>query len=299
MNCLFNEEKITSNERTNDFIALRNNIRQNAVVYTMGVLPRILGIVQRISAFMDYFQHLEFKDWVECLGDQIKDARQGETDCQLVIQMHQEITKSLNRDVGKAEASREALKLEAQRLAEEAKQFRPWNQALVGCALLGGVGVVTFGAAAIIHTGGWALLPLLGLAVGGAALRRGNISLTGFVGRFASRGIAADANAAIADESMNLATRCIETLGRFVGASTRLLGFFSLMSCKLDKMKGGDISTEQGAETYFNSVNGTVQGIEKSCEQFLAVAKTVKTQLESIPRDTSDDNYVDRWLKQQ
>ena len=273
-------------------------MRQNAIVYTMGVLPKVLGIVRRISAFMDYFQHLEYEDWAGCLDDQIKDARQGEVDCQLIIQMHQEIIKSLNRDVRKAEASRETLKQEAQKLAEEAKRNRLLNQVLIGCALLGGVGVVTFGMAAVVHTGGWALLPLVGLAACGAAIRRGNIGLTGYVSRFAWRGIAADANAAIADESINLVAKSIETLGSFVSASAGLTGFFTSASSKLDKIKG-HISTDQELQKFFSAVKGIANDIDKECKQFLAVAQSVKTQLETIPKETSDDNYVDRWLKEQ
>ena len=50
---------------------------------------------------------------------------------------------------------------------------------------------------------------------------------------------------------------------------------------------------------FFKFMKGNAKEIEENCKLFLAVARFIKTQLDSIPTDNSDKNHVDRWLELQ
>ena len=56
---------------------------------------------------------------------------------------------------------------------------------------------------------------------------------------------------------------------------------------------------EKGKKVHFKIMKNSSKEIEQGCERFLAVAQFIKTQMDVIPKDPSDDNYVDRWLEEQ
>ena len=227
LKCLFSEQKVTSNERNRDFIEVRDNTRKHADVYTTEILPKAQGIVQKISVSTDYYQHLEYEDWVECLDEQIEEARQGEADCQTMIELHEEIIKSLNKDVGKAFKSKEFLELEAKMLEEKAY----WDQIAYGIKVA--TGAVAAGAVAVAAATGKATpnpetLTVLGTTIAAIASSVGISALES-----EKSGIANDAKAAIQRKNIDLVEQSIESLQHFMAGLTRLSSFFNKTSSSL------------------------------------------------------------------
>ena len=122
LKALFNESQLTSNNETRDFIKLRDNTRKNAAAYTLEVLPLSEEVVKKIAVFTDFFEHLEYEDWVKCLDDLIKDCTEGEEECNLLQQMHQSLIKRLNEDVGTASVTRETLEMTAKKMEAESRK---------------------------------------------------------------------------------------------------------------------------------------------------------------------------------
>ena len=260
---------------------MRDNTRKNALIYSKGVLPVAEGVVQKISTAMDYYQHLGYDDWVECLDDQIEDMKLGDTACQIMIKMHEAIIISLKEDKGKAKMAQETLRLEVQRLEEKAK--------IDGFAAKGEYAAA--GAAAVLAT----------VATGGAALACGGLALLAAgAGRLIDNSrIANQANANIANENIDLVETAIGSLEDFIKGLMGLSAFFTSTSSKMQKIK---IMAEKGKapkEGFFKIMKSNAQQVELNCEKFLVVAQALKTELNSIPSDPSTDNYVDGWLKDQ
>jgi len=303
MRALYGEQKISSDtDDTKDFIAVRNNTRRNAVLYTNAILPKSEEVISSIGFFLDYFELLEFEDWQDCLEDQITEIDTSVDKCKLMTQMHNGLIGNLKKDEDKAYVGIERLKLAVKQYEAEvdvfekkAKYSKYWSIAF------GGIGTVTLVAAvaAAIPTGGASLvvaLPIIGAVdtVFTGAVMTKNLKKQG---QYSASAIAKKENAKIAEEAINLTTtNLIPALRAFLNGLQVIEGFFISTKLDLEKMKthGGKGSKRP----YFKIMKAVAGRINDSCKIFQMMVQVMKSNMAAIETEDDDKNYVDVWIKE-
>lgn len=280
MKSLFTENSISVTDQTRGLVEVRDSTRKNAAIYTEKILPLSEKIVQNISTFTDYYQFLELDDWKDTLDDQIEQLNQATADCNLMIQMHKSIITSLNRDKGKVIIEIEKIKLSAEKFKEQADANQIGGIVTTTCA------TVFAGVAAVAATGGAATV----MAVGAGATAIYN----------ASQQIAHTKNVEICDRNVDLAQPCIHALESFISGLRGVSAFFTTTKSNLEKMKShGDKAAKDKKSVFFKMMKGVSYKIDYKCKEFLNMAQFLRSELGSIPLETSDKNYVDEWLEEE
>ena len=103
---LYATAKVTDQDKeTRNFLAVRDSVRQNGIVYINKVLPMTEEVIRAIGFFADYFTDLEFDDWSDCLEDIIADIEKAIGVCDILKQYHNSIIKDLMKNQDKANVS--------------------------------------------------------------------------------------------------------------------------------------------------------------------------------------------------
>ena len=129
---LYATAKVTDQDKeTRNFLAVRDSVRQNGIVYITKVLPMTEEVIRAIGFFADYFTDLEFDDWSDCLEDIIGDIEKAIAVCDILKQYHNSIIKDLMKNQDKANVSvteltkmKERYRVQEQELMDQAKAHK-------------------------------------------------------------------------------------------------------------------------------------------------------------------------------
>eukprot|EP00092_Neocalanus_flemingeri_P050756 GFUD01058778.1.p1 GENE.GFUD01058778.1~~GFUD01058778.1.p1 ORF type:complete len:364 (+),score=114.15 GFUD01058778.1:72-1163(+) len=282
---LFNESKVTGqDDATKKFLEVRDNTRQNAVVYTEKLLPLSEKVVRSIGYFADYFEDLEFEDWSECLDDLIDDVEKAEGFCDLLKHMHNTMITNLKANEDKAKVGIEMLE-------KMSLQYERDSQDLKSKAL------ERTDSAETTRTWGNIFAPLtmgISKAVCDSIARQGDIVAK----ESTALATAKKENADIAQEAVALtSTYLIPAVKDFVAGLEVCSMFLNVTKERLTKMKNkGSKGTKK---PYYLMMKKQSTEINRNCMKFLSITDMMRTDLQSIPSNVSDKNYVDTWLDQQ
>eukprot|EP00092_Neocalanus_flemingeri_P004017 GFUD01004324.1.p1 GENE.GFUD01004324.1~~GFUD01004324.1.p1 ORF type:complete len:328 (+),score=100.53 GFUD01004324.1:343-1326(+) len=281
---IFNETKVTGqDDATKTYMEVRDNTRQNAVVYTEKLLPLSEQVVRSIGYFADYFQDLEFEDWVECLDDLIHDVEKAEGFCNLLKHMHNTMISNLKKNEDKARVGIELL--EKMALQYQVDSLELQNKAMEKTST-----------AESARFWGLVLSPLLGisLAVGNSIANRAEISAK----ESTALATAKRENSDIAQEAVALtSTYLIPAVQDFISGLEVCSMFLNVTKERLSKMNNQ--GSKGAKKPYYLMMKKQSAEINMNCMKFLSVTDMMRTDLEAIPSDVSDKNYVDSWLEQQ
>ena len=279
MRSLYAENAVGSSSNTNTaqkFRKLRDDTRNDAMVYLQGVLPLSTKFVASISEYFEFYEALEFDDWNQLLSDILEETiAYRELADETLVKMHEDILVPLKKRQDEAGIILKefiALQMEFEKKKKELEDSAATKRVLaVGLLFVPFVNVVA--------------TPLL-------------VASSGFDMVHA---VAKGAESKIQDAtSVTVSKTLIPALEAFIGGITKAAGFFSIMETELKKFEGHAYKGQQNPKKlYYTMMNKEAKEMRSIYQAFYAVLSAVRTDFLAIPTEGTDQNYVDKWLEEQ
>lgn len=276
MRSLYAEKAVgTKTELARRFRKLRDETRNDAMVYLKGILPISTKFVSSISEYFEYYEALDFEEWCEMIADILEETTGYRQLCEALLKMHEDIMVTLKKRKDSAmimitefKDLTERYQMQSKELEEKASNKRAWASSL---AWVPGVNVI---AVPLLHTSASTDL---------------------------AEAVAKDKQAAIAEAaSITVATALIPALEAFIDGLRKAAGFFSVMEQELRKFEGkAEKALNEPKKLYYKVMSQQAKDMKSICQVFYAVLPDVRTDFLAIPTEGTDQNYVDKWLEQQ
>jgi len=278
---LYTTNQVTgTDDDAKKFLQVRDEVRTNAIVYRDRVLPLTERAVTQISNVMAYFSDLEFDDWADNIMEHLDDVNKGMVILAYIQLLHDSINTSLIESREKAKLAKIGMdrmhkKYAAvvQELEERAKKHR---KTAADARLWGSV----------FNFGG------IGVAVG----------------EYIAHGPSCEADKIEAEstgkrENAELALRAVIITDKVLIASVQdfLDGieacskFLTFLKMKLGAVKNYG---EKGRKmVWFKAMKKKSLEIQKIAAYFVSMTNFMKNEINAIPEQVGDKNYVDWWLE--
>jgi len=278
MRSLYVENAVgTSTEAARKFRKLRDDTRNDAIVYLKGVLPLSTKFVASISEYFEYYEALDYNEWCELLSDVLEETVGYRELSETLIKMHEDILVPLKRR-----------KDEAMIIATELKdlkdEYRRKKKELEDKAST---------------KRGWAIA----------------LAFIPFIGAIASPVLSASADSDLADAvakgsqakiqeaaALTVSEVPIPALESFIDGIRKAAWFFSVTEQILRKFEGKAEKSESDPNLkylYYKVMNKEARYMKSICQVFYAVLPDVRTDFLAIPTEGTDHNYIDIWLEKQ
>ncbi|XP_078344259.1 uncharacterized protein LOC144629886 [Oculina patagonica] len=276
MRSLYAENAVGSNTTSaRKFRKLRDDTRNDAMVYLKGVLPLSTKFVASISEYFEFYEALEFDEWNQMLSDILEETIAYRQLAESLVKMHEDILVPLKKRQDEAQIILKEFKdlqMEFERkkkeLEDSAATKRSWA---IGLAFVPFVNVIA--------------TPMLAAS--------SNSDLVHAVAKGAESKIQEAA-------SLTVSKTLIPALEAFIGGITKAAGFFSIMENEMKKFEGNaDKSQKSPKKLYYILMNKQAKEMRSICQSFYAVLPAVRTDFQAIPTEGTDQNYVDKWLEKQ
>ena len=104
MRCLYHDKTITG--KTDDeklFIQLRDTTKKDALDYLRDTMPQIKQFITNMQRLLEYYESLEYNEWIEFLDDILEDLKTNQLGCKKLIDVHTQMCFNLGK---KGEAAR-------------------------------------------------------------------------------------------------------------------------------------------------------------------------------------------------
>lgn len=276
MRSLYAEKAVgTNDELARRFRKLRDETRNDAMVYLKGILPISTKFVSSISEYFEYYEALDFEEWCEMIADILEETTGYRQLCEALVKMHEDIMVTLKKRkdsamimINEFKDLTERYEMQSKELEGKASNKRAWASSL---AWVPGVNVI---AVPLLHTSASTDL---------------------------AEAVAKDKQAAIAENaSITVAKALIPALEAFIDGLRKAAGFFSVMEQELRKFEGkAEKALNEPKKLYYKVMNKQAKDMKSICQVFYAVLPDVRTDFLAIPTEGTDQNYVDKWLEQQ
>ena len=263
------------NEVTEKLRKLRDDTRNDAMVYLKGLLPVCTKFVANLSEFFEYYVTLSFDDWCEMLPDILEETTGYKQLAETVVKMHEDILVPLKKREDEAKVCVSEFKGLQEEFEKKKKEFesaaetkRGWA---IGLAFIPVVGAIAF--------------PILAVQVESDM----------------AEAIATKEEAEIHGKAaITVSEVLIPALKNFINGLHASAGFFSVMEQELgkfeDKAKKG---IDDKKKLHYKMMSAEAKKMDKLCQSFYAVLPAVRTDFEAIPSEGTDKSYVDKWLAKQ
>ena len=259
------------------FRKLRDDTRNDAVVYVKGVLPIVKQCVSDIKGYFEYYTDLTIEEWWESLTDIIEEAKINKEACEALIVIHEDMMTELKKRQDSAKTLISEMKDLSEKLDKEVKELRQTAEAKQSWAF----GLLFIPFVNVIAS------PILGASA--------DTDLVEAVGKQKEAEIQISA-AKVANEVL------VPALSKFIDGLRQIAGFFSVLHQELEtfQSKGEKARQEDKPKRiHYNVMKGKANRVMGECNQFFAVLPSVRTDLEAIPTEGTDQNYVDKWMQNQ
>jgi len=278
MRSLFTENAVgTSSSTAQKFQKLRDDTRNNAVVYVKGVLPVVKQCVSDIKSYFEYYEELTMDQWWQSIDYIIEAAKANEQACDALVEIHQGIITELKkRRDGATTLMSEMTDLsaeyekKAQKLQESADYKNAWA---IGLLFVPVVNVLAY--------------PLL---------RR-----SAFGDLVVSDEQRTEAEIQIAAAGVVKKT-LVPALSKFIDGLQEFASFFAVIHEELETFRNRGENAkdaEQYKLLHFNIMSKKASKIMGSCVKFFAVLPSIRSDLDAIPTEGTDQKYVDGWIEKQ
>ena len=264
-----------SDETAIKFRRLRDDTRNDAMVYLKGILPLSTKFVTCISDYFEYYEALQYDEWCAMLPDILKDTVGYKELCNTILKMHEDILVPLKRRQDEAKILitefkdlREEYERQRERLEASSSEKRSWACYLVNIPII----------STIVST-------LLGV-VADLDLLRG-----------VAKGKQSQINQAA---SVAVSESLIPALQNLINGIQKAAGFFSAMEQELTRFEGkAEKSEKDPKRLHFTVMKTQAKDMKSVCQTFYSVIPEVRTDFLAIPTTGTDQNYVDKWLEKQ
>lgn len=256
-------------EASQQFRKLRDDTRNDAMVYLKGILPLSSRFASSINDFFDFYEALNFQEWCEKLSSIHEEAVSYKQLCEALLKTHTDILVPLKRRqdqaklvVAECKDLQERFETKKEECKERGKTKEVWG---VGLSFL---------------------IPPVGYALREEA--------SADFAEADAHGTQAKIQGAAA---IAVRDNLIPALENFVKGITKAAGFFSVMEQEIGKFEG---KAEKGKESakplHYKVMRREAQDIKTICQTFSATLSDVKADFEAISIEGTDQDYVDRYL---
>lgn len=276
MRSLYAEKAVgTNDELATRFRKLRDETRNDAMVYLKGILPICTKVVSSISEYFEYYEALDFEEWCDMIADILEETIGYRQLCEALVKMHEDIMVTLKKRkdsamimINEFKDLTERYEMQSKRLEGNARTKREW------AASLSWIPAVAVIAVPLLHASASTDL---------------------------AESMAKDKQAAIAEAaSITVAKALIPALKAFIDGLRKAAGFFSVMEQELRKFEGkAEKAKSEAKKIHYKVMNNRAKDMKSICQGFYAVLPDVRSDFLAIPTEGTDQNYVDKWLEQQ
>lgn len=276
MRSLYAEKAVgTNDELAQRFRVLRDKTRDDAMVYLKGILPTSTKFIASISEYFEYYEALEYEEWVDMIKDILEETVGYRGLCEVVLKMHEDILVPLkqrkddaNIIVKEFKGLTEVYEKQKKELVDSASTKRKWASTLFLIPVVNAIAT-----------------PLLSASADSDF----------------AKAVAKGEQAQIAEAaSITVGTALIPALESFIDGLRKVAGFFSVMEQELRKFEGkAEKAKDDPKKLYYKVMNKEAKDMKSICQIFYAVLPDVRTDFLAIPQDGTDQNYVDKWLENQ
>ena len=269
---LYSQYAVGTNEQpARQFRKLRDDTRNDAMVYLKCILPVSTKFVSSISEYFEYYDALNYEEWCEMLPDILQETKGYKELCETVLQMHEDILVPLKKRKDEAlllvtsfkdlQVKYEERKTE---LEDRVQAKRYWAGSLLNIPIVGDI------AAAML-----------------------NLQM--------ARAVAVGQQAKIQEAAIIAVSKAlIPALENFINGIKKAAGFFSVMEQELMKFENrASNAVNDPKELHYKMMKKAAGDMKSNCQIFYAVLPDVKTDFLAIPTEGTDQNYVDKWLEKQ
>lgn len=265
----------TSNETAIKFRQLRDDTRNDAMVYLKGILPLSIKFVTCISDYFEYYEALDYDEWCAMLPDILKDTVGYKELCNTILKMHEEILVPLKRRQDDAKILitefkdlSEEYERQRERLEASSNAKRSWACYLVHIPIISTIATALLGVVADLDL-------LRAVAKG----KQGQINQVA---------------------SVAVSEALIPALRNLIDGIQKAAGFFSAMEQELTRFEGKAEKAEKDPkQLHFTVMKTQAKGMKSVCQSFYSVIPEVRTDFLAIPTTGTDQNYVEKWLEKQ
>jgi len=278
MRSLFTENAVgTSSSTAQKFGTLRDETRNDAVVYVRGVLPCVKQCVSDIKSYFKYYEDSTMDEWWQSIDYVIEETKAHKQACDALIEIHEGIITELKK-------RQDDVKTLMSEMTDLSAEYEKKAQELQGSAYLKNAWASRLLFVPIVNL---IATPLLRVSA------RHDLVASGENRTEAEIQIAA---AGVVKNTL------VPALSKFIEGLKEFAGFFEVIheELKTFQNKGENAKdAEQHKLLHFNTMRKKASKIMDSCERFFAVLPSICSDLEAIPTEGTDQNYVDRWMENQ
>ena len=271
MRALYTDKAVgTSTNAARKFRKLRDDTRNDAMVYLKCILPVTTKFVMSIKEYFANYDALSYEEWCEMLPDILEETTKYKELAQTVKGMYEGMMVSLKKREDQAKLVMTSLKdlqleyeKQKQQLEATAKTKMSWA---VGLAFIPCVNMIA--------------TPWLAAA--------SNADYAKAIAKQAESHIH-EAAALVVAETL------IPALANFIEGLTKTAGFFQVMETELQSFEEKS-GIEYPKKLHYKRITNEAKELKSLCQAFYAVIPAVRTDFEAIPDEDTDQNYVDKWL---
>ncbi|XP_067016737.1 uncharacterized protein [Acropora muricata] len=265
----------TNKQPAREFRKLRDDTRNDAMVYLKCILPVSTKFVSSISEYFEYYDALNYEEWCEMLPDILQETTGYKELCGTVLHMHEDILVPLKKRkdqalllVTKFKDLQEEYENKKRELEQGAENKRKWAVGLFFVPYVG---------------------PIAGALLGASAESD------------MANAVAKGQQAKIQDAaSMAVSEALIPALENFINGIKKAAGFFSVMEQELMKFESkASNAVHDPKKLHYMVMKKEARDMKSTCQIFFAVLPDVRTDFLAIPTEGTDQNYVDKWLEKQ
>ena len=271
---LYVQHAVGTNEQpAREFKNLRDDTRNDAMVYHKYILPVSTKFVSSIREYFAYYDALNYEEWCEMLPYILQETTGYKELCDTVLQMHEDILVPLKKRKDEAlllVTKFEDLEVEYEKkkreLEETAQKNLDWAIFLSFVPYIGPMAVQVLGGLADLHM---------------------------------AKAVAEGQQAKIQEAaSVALSKALIPALEKFINGIEIAAGFFSTIEHELMSFENkASNADDDPKKCHYMVMKKEAEDMKSICQTFYAVLPAVRTDFKAIPTEGTNENYVDEWLE--
>ena len=265
----------SSTDVSGKFRKLRDDTRQDAILYLNCHLPISTKFVSSIKDYFECYETLDYKEWCEMLADIRKETTTYKEVAQTLLELHEKLMISLKKREDDAKIIMTEFKCLQSTFEEQKKILEATAESNKNWAL------------ALFYVPGVNLIAYPYFT---------SLALEDTVKAIAKSGQASVHGAA----ALVVANTLIPALSHFIDGLKKAAGFFQVMEKELQSFEGkAGKNIESPKQLHYKVMSKAAKEMKALCQAFYAVLPDVRTDFEAIPRRSTDQNQVDKWLERE
>ena len=275
LHALYTDKAVgTSAEPAQRFRRLRDDTRQDAIIYFKGILPITTKFVMVLKDFFANYHALSYEEWCEMLPDIIEETTACKELAETVLKMHEDLLVPLKKRENDTKIILTEFKDLKNKYEEQKSELEASAKFKYKCGIV------------------FLFIPVVNLVA--------SPLLFSYAKEDTAKAIAKQAQAEIwGTAALTVTKALIPALSNFIKALTTAAAFFQVMEIELQSLIETADNTAYRKQLHYKRMKKEAEDLKALCQSFYAVLPAVRTDFAAIPSEDTDQNFVDIWLEKQ